>query len=214
MNENPGSPQPSQRRRAKLILLLGITSYSWIAWSKISMGFGLWQLDLWALSVLLVFLICLVLGLTTIGMAWECLRPIPTREADKTSQRLAGLGAILGTVSIVLLPVGFVALSIPDYLTTKEAMTNDIDNIHVRAYIFRLRPTEMGGGCGSYVGFTIPPKMAINDNGQYTVFAVHKDTIRITGVSTDGQGSTVAYMDSSGRLFKWEYRGIFKEEYK
>ena len=216
MTENPSSVQLSQRRRAKLILILGIASYSWAAWSVIYMGFGLWQLHLQVLNVslLLVFPVCLALALTTIVIAWKHLRPIPTRAADKTSQRLAGAGAILGTVSILLLPIGFSALSLPDYMTPQDAMTNDISNLWAEVYQYRFRPKDMGGGGGSYVGFIIRQKMHTNADARYMVSVIHRDTLKITGASLDGKGSVVAYMDSSGRLFKWEYGGEFKEESK
>ena len=212
MNENLGSPQPSQRRRAKLIFLLSIASYASTALTALYMHYKLYDLEM---TVLALFPVCFFLAILTIVLAAEQLAGIKSGRFDASSKGLAKAGQILAIASMVLTPIAFLGLfGGPDYASPRDLVINDIGNISADAYQYRIRPKEMGGGDGSYFGFTLPPKMVKMEFGTYTVSIMHRDTLRITGASPDGKGSVVAYMDSSGRLFKWEYGGEFKEESK
>ena len=52
--------------------------------------------------------------------------------------------------------------------------------IAASAHNFRIRPKAMGGGGGSYIGFTIP--YSSDDNAQYSIVSVSADEIKIKAV--------------------------------
>lgn len=50
-----------------------------------------------------------------------------------------------------------------------DAIIADLNNLGAMAYQYHMRPTSMGGGQGTYVGFAIPANMAENENGEYDI---------------------------------------------
>ena len=74
----------------------------------------------------------------------------------------------------------------------QDAIILDIMNISTLAYQYRLRPSMMGGGNGSYGGFTLPADFASNSNGVYS--ALPDETgqfIQIVGTSNVYSGATI-----------------------
>src|SRR5216684_855113 len=49
----------------------------------------------------------------------------------------------------------------------RDAIINHLNNLAADAYQFRIRPATMGGGGGIYTGFTIPRRLASDDNAEY-----------------------------------------------
>jgi hypothetical protein len=96
------------------------------------------------------------------------------------------------------------------YLTAaRDAIINDLSNISANAYQFRIRPTTMGGGGGSYVGYTIPRKLSANDNGNYMA-EVSADSVILTGTWSHGNGSVRATLNKEGRTGGFVYTGDFE----
>jgi hypothetical protein len=89
----------------------------------------------------------------------------------------------------------------------KDAIINDINNIAANAYQFYIRPVSMAGGGSAYdmskgatKAYTIPARMATNDNATYSV-ATAPTTVTITGLSktyTSPQGTIVATVSNLG----------------
>jgi len=92
----------------------------------------------------------------------------------------------------------------------KDAIINDLNNLAAFAYQYRIRPQEMGGGAGSYVGFTIPEKLKKNDNAAFEADVVDKDHVRFKATSGKGFGSVMETIDESGRMGNWTYSGQFQ----
>jgi len=94
---------------------------------------------------------------------------------------------------------------------TKDAVINDLNNLAAHAYQYRIRPTSMGGGGGSYRGYTIPPGMASSVNATYSCIT-EADTIRYAAVvSANRKNGMKVLVDGDGRLIQWQYYGDFKE---
>jgi hypothetical protein len=107
------------------------------------------------------------------------------------------------------------AIPLPSKLSlNRDAMINDLNNLSAQAYQYRIRPTSVGGGQGSYKNFTIPVKMATNANGTYETIAVQPDLLRIRGTSAEGNGTIEASINQDGRLLDWKYSGKFAEPVK
>ena len=108
---------------------------------------------------------------------------------------------ILGVIIVgIAIAVGISMFSSSSIQANKDAIVNDLNNLAANAYQFRIRPTTMGGGGGSYTGYKIPSKMAANDNATYTE-AVSATEVTLTGASKQTVTNTVqAIWDSTGNV--------------
>ena len=118
---------------------------------------------------------------------------------------------ILGVIIVgIAIAVGLSLFSAQSVQSNKDAMINDLNNLAAQAYQFRIRPSSMGGGQGVYTGFTIPTKMATNENGVYlSTPAANVVTIVATSVANTTNVITVV-IDSEGKLGSWTYVGDFQ----
>ena len=118
---------------------------------------------------------------------------------------------ILGVIIVgIAIAVGLSLFSAQSVQSNRDAIINDLNNLAAQAYQYRIRPTSMAGGQGSYVGFTIPSKMQTNANGTYTS-APTANTIAFTAVSAQNPTNTVhVTIDSNGNLSGWSYAGDFQ----
>lgn len=92
----------------------------------------------------------------------------------------------------------------------KDAMTNDLNIIAADAIGYRNRAATMGGGFGSFSGYTIPSKFAATANGRYLA-AVGGSNITLNGVSAMSSTNTITVVvDTDGRLSSWTYGGDFE----
>src|SRR3990170_6551910 len=90
---------------------------------------------------------------------------------------------ILGVIIVgIAIAVGLSLFSAQSIQANKDAIINDLNNIAAHAYQFKIRPTSMGGGQGSYSGYSIPSKMASNENATFSAAAGGTD-VTITAVS-------------------------------
>jgi hypothetical protein len=119
---------------------------------------------------------------------------------------------ILGVIIVgIAIAVGLSLFSAQSIQANKDAIINDLNNIAAHAYQFKIRPSSMGGGQGSYSGYSIPSKMASNENAGYTVTSATATTVAITATSSANTTNTVqAVVDSDGRLGSWTYAGDFQ----
>jgi hypothetical protein len=92
---------------------------------------------------------------------------------------------ILGVIIVgIAIAVGIAQFGAHSTQSNKDGVTASVVNIAANAYQFKIRPTTMGGGGGSYSGYTIPSKMAADDNGLYTTGTIASNSIQIKGAST------------------------------
>ena len=118
---------------------------------------------------------------------------------------------ILGVIIVgIAIAVGLSLFSAQSIQANKDAIINDLNNIAAHAYQFKIRPSSMGGGNGVYTGYTIPTKMATNENATYAATpAASSVTVLATSVQNSTNTITVV-VDSDGKLGSWTYAGDFQ----
>ena len=110
---------------------------------------------------------------------------------------------ILGVIIVgIAIAVGISQFSAHSTQANKDGVTSSLVNIAANAYQFKIRPTTMGGGAGSYIGYAIPSKMVTDNNGTYTLGIIASNSFQVIGTSkintawtatctADDSGSTV-----------------------
>src|SRR5512137_2051511 len=108
---------------------------------------------------------------------------------------------ILGVIIVgIAIAVGLSLFSAQSVQSNRDAIINDLNNLAAQAYQYRIRPTSMGGGQGSYDSFTIPSKMRTNENATYTVTGGGA-TLTFSATSAQNPSNTVTVqINSDGRL--------------
>src|SRR5512140_193935 len=91
---------------------------------------------------------------------------------------------ILGVIIVgIAIAVGISQFGAHSTQANKDGVTSSLVNIAANAYQFKIRPTTMGGGGGSYSAYGVPSKMAQDDNGTYTLGTVSSNSIQVKGTS-------------------------------
>jgi len=118
---------------------------------------------------------------------------------------------ILGVIIVgIAIAVGLSLFSANSIQANRDAQINDINNLAANAYQFRIRPTTMGGGGGSYAGYTIPVKLQTNSNADYTSVAVDA-SVTIKGQNATATGQWVqAILNADGVLGTFTYGADFE----
>src|SRR5512146_509930 len=99
---------------------------------------------------------------------------------------------ILGVIIVgIAIAVGLSLFSAQSIQSNKDAIINDLNNIAAQAYQYRIRPSSMAGGNGSYTGFKIPTKMATNANATYTCDPTGGSTVLFSAVSASNTANAV-----------------------
>ena len=115
---------------------------------------------------------------------------------------------ILGVIIVgIAIAVGLSLFSAQSVASNKDAIINDLGNLAATAYQYKIRPTSMGGGGGTYGGFTIPSKMLTNDNATYALVGAPGATV--VYIATSSNGTVTATVDVDGKLGTWVYTGSF-----
>ena len=126
-----------------------------------------------------------------------------TEKVKVLEARIVGLETLNAFPSSERLRIGMIQAN-------KDAITNDINNLAANAYQYKIRPSTMGGGGGSYLNYKIPKQLARNDNGQYESVVTSDSTIVLTGTSNIKLGTVKAVVNKNGRLESFEYTGEFE----
>jgi len=108
---------------------------------------------------------------------------------------------ILGVIIVgIAIGVGISQFGAHSTQANKDGVTSGIVNVAANAYQFKIRPTTMGGGSGSYVGYLLPSKMATDENGTYATSGASSTAITVTGTSTlNGAWTATCTVDSVGK---------------
>ncbi|HAL56325.1 MAG TPA: hypothetical protein DCP63_07590 [Bacteroidetes bacterium] len=93
----------------------------------------------------------------------------------------------------------------------RDAIINDLNNLSAQVYQYRIRPRSMGGGHGSYIGFSLPARLKTNRNASYAAEVKDSNLVRFTATSEVGNGTVSATVNQFGVLANWEYTGNFAE---
>ena len=120
---------------------------------------------------------------------------------------------ILGVIIVgIAIAVGITMFGSSSVSANKDAIINDLNNLAANAYQYRIRPSTMGGGGGSYTGYIIPQKLQSNANAiTYTTTSVASASITFKGSSSQNSSNSVtAVLDSTGVLASFTYAGDFQ----
>jgi hypothetical protein len=99
----------------------------------------------------------------------------------------------------------------PRDIPYSEVETADLNNFAGLAYQYRIRPLSMGGGGGSYDGFSLPEKLSITRNNRYSA-TVSRDSVLFEAMNIKSSRPTVSVvLDSTGRLNSWIWKGSMYE---
>lgn len=108
---------------------------------------------------------------------------------------------ILAVVIIgIAIAVGLTMLGAQSVNANRDAIISDMVDLAAAAYQYRIRPRILGGGGGSYIGYTIPVTLQSNDNGTFAVSSSAATQLSITGVSSQGFGTVTAVFGADGRM--------------
>ena len=121
---------------------------------------------------------------------------------------------ILVLLGIMIIGVGIAAglglFSSNNVNNNKMTLIHDLNSLAAHAKKYQVRPASMGGGNGSYTGFTIPAGLSANANGSYTA-TVSPTSITFVAVSSiDSSNTITVVVDSNGKLSSWTYTGDFQ----
>ena len=109
---------------------------------------------------------------------------------------------ILGVIIVgIAIAVGLSMFTAQSVGANRDAIIADMTNLAANAYQHRIRPTTMGGGGGDYTTYSIPPSLATNENGSYTLGTVNATSIQFTGTSSQyTQDSVTGTYGPDGKL--------------
>ncbi|MCX7983982.1 MAG: hypothetical protein N3A63_03655 [Bacteroidetes bacterium] len=119
---------------------------------------------------------------------------------------------ILGVIIVgIAIAVGLSLFSSQSVQANKDAIINDLNNLAAYAYQYKIRPTTMGGGGGTYNNFQLPKKMTENENAIYSIQgSPGQSMITFIASSKMYTGATViASIDANGRLTGFSFSGDF-----
>jgi hypothetical protein len=96
-------------------------------------------------------------------------------------------------------------------IASRDGIVNDLVNLSANAYQYRIRPSTMGGGGGSYFGYTIPKAWLKRDEIVDTIkTTVTPDSVIFLGVSNSGLGSVQVTVNSMGQTKDFIFSGEFE----
>ncbi len=108
-------------------------------------------------------------------------------------------------------------LGAPDSVSINyDRLVNAINNIAALLYQYKIRPASMDGGNGSYEGFRIPARMAMNSDGWYQTNVINRDRARIEATSSMGKGTIAVEINEEGMIIEssWVRTGEFSSKGK
>ena len=92
---------------------------------------------------------------------------------------------ILGVIIVgIAIAVGISQFSGNSAQSNKDGIMSSLQNIAANAYQYKIRPTTLGGGGNQYTGYTIPSKLVLDDNGNYSVVSTSANSVQLLGTST------------------------------
>ena len=91
----------------------------------------------------------------------------------------------------------------------KDQLINTINEVMWRLRQHRALPASLGGGEGSYDGFTLPPDVAATPDGTVDLDIV-PDDVTITVVSALYDGASVGVVYTAQGITTWTYEGVFR----
>ncbi|MBI3195049.1 MAG: hypothetical protein HYZ34_11390 [Ignavibacteriae bacterium] len=102
---------------------------------------------------------------------------------------------ILGIIIVgVAIQVGIMMFSSQSIRANQDAILMDLTNLAADVYQFKIRPTIMGGGNGTYAGYIISvngPWGVENPNATYEVLTQTNTVLQLKATSRQVDGATI-----------------------
>jgi hypothetical protein len=117
------------------------------------------------------------------------------------------LGVIIVGIGIAL---GISQFGSDSISSNRDALINDLNNLGINAYQFKILPSSMGGGSGAYTRYSIPSRLCTNDDGTFTIGAASATRLTLVATSALGYGTITVVCDSLGTLGNYTYAGQFQ----
>lgn len=118
---------------------------------------------------------------------------------------------ILGVIIVgIAIAIGIAQFGSESASSNKDALINDLNNLGVNAYQFKMLPSSMGGGSGTYTQYAIPSKLRTNEDGTFSVSLAAANSITLVATSAIGYGTITVTCDSVGQLGGFTYTGQFQ----
>jgi hypothetical protein len=174
------------------------------------------------LALLADMLVVFVLGPTLLLMSWRKRTLAKEHMAKSPTLSLWTLlfvvgGVISFGVMIPAIPIAIIQRSVATSLfhaqavqTNKDFMINDLNFIALYAHQHRILPKSMGGGEGSYLGFSASRELVSTENGDYVVTpSPEQCAIKATSKLYPSAAISVV-VNEAGNLREWTYTGPFE----
>ncbi len=174
------------------------------------------------LALLADMLVVFVLGPTLLLMSWRKMRLEKEQQGRSSIRVLWTLlfvvgGVISFGVMIPAIPIAIIQRSAATSLfhaqavqTNKDFIINDINFIALYARQHKILPKSMGGGEGSYQGFSISRELVSTENGDYVVTpSPNQCAIKATSKLYPSAAISVV-VNEAGNLREWTYTGPFE----
>lgn len=166
-----------------------------------------------------------VLGPTLFLLGWRQRRIERATGTVSGKLRISTITYLLGgivtlTVALPALPAAIIQRVVAQQMydaqaiaSNRDAIINELNWIALHAVQYRILPKELGGGAGSYAGFTMPTHMATTENASYSITDLTADKIGFVATSRIYPASTVSVTFGSDRQpipTSWKYSGEFQ----
>jgi hypothetical protein len=117
------------------------------------------------------------------------------------------LGVIIVGIGIA---VGISQFGSDSISANRDALINDLNNLGINAYQFKILPASMGGGSGAYTRYTIPVKLRANEDGGFAIGNASATRLTLVATSALSYGTITVVCDSVGTLGNFTYTGQFQ----
>jgi len=175
-------------------------------------------------GILSIALMGPLLGIPAWIMGHKDLRKIRAGALAASHHNTTQAGMVLGIIGKFISPFTFVVAGIAIAVglsmftaqsvgANRDAIISDLTNLAAHAHEYRMRPSSMDGGGGSYSGYSIPHGLRSNENGKYQLLRVTDDNVTFKGTSRRGYGTVTATYGPDGLLMgSLKFTGDFDED--
>lgn len=211
---------------------VAFTSYPWVVAAGLTISHGLSEFGGHAVeapgptqryTVLASLLLGLAIGPTLFFFGWRQTRLRKESGHGDSVTSPSSLTFILGGILTFWIALPVIPASIAQRMaasslhkaqaiqSNRDYIINDMNRLKAVVVQYRILPRELGGGEGSFEGYTIPPELAASEDARYEVLNISPDEISFKGISTKYPGSSVVTtIDKTGKFHNWSYEGQFQ----
>jgi hypothetical protein len=166
-------------------------------------------------------LIALIICPTVALFGWRSRRLERAANGSSAARppSISSIGYLFCGIVMLFVAIPVVPLAVLQQLQYKSSCENDaarllryyvqneLNHLTADAFQYRIVPKSAGGGEGSYIGYSIPEKLARTDNAEFAA-VVEADRVVLTAESAFCSTDSIALsMDAHGQTGTWRYVG-------